>query len=151
MARANHIQPLLPHVGDARLLDSVVGHEVGWLEAGLVVRAGTAFSEADGSIMPWVGLEIMAQAVSAYATVSAGRDGDPRIGLLLGVRAYRCDLERFPPGARLLARVEESTRDEQHMAVFDCWLSEDGTVVAQGRLTVFEPDGIREYLAGHAP
>ena len=130
---------------------SVLGHEVGWLEAGLVVRAGTAFSEADGSLMPWVGVEIMAQAVSAFATASADRDGDPRIGLLLGVREYRCDVERFPPGARLVARVEESTRDEQRMAVFDCWLSEDGTVVAQGRLTVFEPDGIREYLAGPAP
>src|SRR5688500_16938722 len=140
MGLANHIQRLLPHVGDARLLDEVLGHEVGWLEAGLVVRAGTALSEADGSLMPWVVLEFIAQAVSAYGTVRAEHDGGPRIGLLLGVREYRCDVERFPPDARLVARVEESTRDEQRMAVFDCWLSEDGTVVAQGRLTVFEPD-----------
>ena len=151
MARAYDIQQLLPHADDARLLDVVLGHDARRLDAGLVVRAGTAFSEADGSLMPWVGVEIMSQSVSAFATASADRDGDPRIGLLLGVREYRCDVERFPPGARLVARVEESTRDEQRMAVFDCWLSEDGTVVAQGRLTVFEPDGIREYLAGPAP
>jgi predicted hotdog family 3-hydroxylacyl-ACP dehydratase len=146
------IDRLLPHAGNARLLDAVVLHEPGRLVAELTVRRGLAFSEADGSLLPWVGMEIMAQAVSAYATVSSNRAGEaPRIGLLLGVRDYRCDVGRFPEGAKLAAHVQESTRDERGMAVFDCWLYNESAVVAQGMLTAFEPDDVSDFLAQQAP
>ena len=146
------IATLLPHAGDARLLDALLSRKPGQLEAEFTVHAGTAFSEPDGSLMPWVGMEIMAQAVSAYATVVGDRPGEaPRIGLLLGARSYRCNVDRFAPGTRLVARVVESTRDGQGMAVFDCWLSDGGTVVADGMLTVFEPGDVRDFLQEPAP
>lgn len=145
------IATLVPHAGDSRLLDRLLSCGPAQLEAEMTVRGGSAFSEPDGSLMPWIGVEIMAQAVSAYATVCGDCQGEaPRIGLLLGVRSYRCEVERFAPGTRLIARVVESTRAGQGMGVFDCWVYDGDIVVAQGMLTVFEPDDVREYLAGPA-
>lgn len=146
------IATLVPHADDSRLLDRLLSLGTAQLEAEVTVRGDSAFSEPDGSLMPWIGLEIMAQAVSAYATLCGDRhDEAPRIGLLLGVRSYRCEVECFARGTRLIVRVIESTRDGQGMGVFDCWVSDGDTVVAQGMLTVFEPEDVREYLGDPTP
>lgn len=151
MAALAGIDNLLPHAGDARLLDRVVSHKPGELVAELTVRHGTAFSCPDGTMSPWVAAEIMAQTVSAYATASSGQSScSPRIGLLLGIRDFLCSAELFPIGAKLRARIVEATRDEHGMAVFDCWLYEQDTVVAQAILTAYEPLDVRDFLARRA-
>ncbi len=143
------IASLLPHAGSARLLDRLLRFGMGRLEAETVIREDTAFSEPDGTLMPWVGAELMAQAVSAFSAASRGDGaGPPRIGLLLGVRDYDCNLARFTPGMRVIVTVHEATRDDRGMGVFDCSLIENGCLVAKGTLTAFEPADVRPYLQG---
>jgi len=130
---------LVPHQGAALLLDRIESADAGMLTASLTVRPGTAFSNDDGSLAGWAGPEIMAQAVSAFSTLTSGREGGPAIGLLLGARDYRSRLNAFPAGTRLEVSVTESTRDQDGGGVFDCCIRLGAEIVADGRLTVFEP------------
>ena len=138
-AAARPLAELVPHEGAALLLDRIESADARSLTASLTVRPGTAFSHEDGSLAGWAGPEIMAQAVSAFSTLTSSRNGRPAVGLLLGARAYRSRLATFAAGARLEVDITESTRDEEGGGVFDCRIRIGVEVVADGRLTVFEP------------
>jgi predicted hotdog family 3-hydroxylacyl-ACP dehydratase len=138
---------LVPHRGEALLLEAIDEAGGDGLVASLVVRGQWSFSSGNGSLPAWTGPEIMAQAVSAFATLRKGPPYLPKPGLLLGVRKYRSSLTEFPRGARIAVSVRESTRDEAGSAVFDSLISVDGTPVAEGMLTVFEPADVFEALA----
>lgn len=145
------IETLLPHGTGSRLLDRVISVDPGQLVAEAYVGGGTIFAEPDGSLMAWHAAELMAQAVSAYSTATRQCGGAPRIGLLLGIRDLRCQLPAFPAGSRLEVRVRESTRDGQGMAVFDCDVTMEGSRVAAGTLTAFEPVDAHALLRDGAP
>jgi len=138
---------LVPHQGDALLLETIDAVRPDGLDASLHVRSHAPFARDDGALPAWMGPEIMAQAVSAFATWRQGPPYRPKPGLLLGVRRYASDLDAFEDGARLTVTVRESTRDESGIAVFDSVLSMNGTEVAQGMLTVFQPEHVLETLA----
>jgi len=138
---------LVPHQGDALLLESIDAVYPDGLDAGLRVRGGPPFARDAGALPAWIGPEIMAQAVSAFATWRRGLPYRPKPGLLLGVRRYVSGISEFERGARLTVSVRESTRDDSGIAVFDAVLSANGARVAEGMLTVFEPDDVLETLA----
>ena len=132
---------LVPHKGDAVLLDEIRSIDEHRLEAGLVVRPGTAFSDDAGCLSGWIGPEIMAQAIAALSGHrSRAASGQPAaIGLLLGVRSYETSVPEFCPGDVLTVEVIESSEDEEGRAVFDCRIHRAGLVLASGTLTVFQP------------
>lgn len=140
------VSELVPHRGEALLLDTIDAVRPDGLTASLVVRGQTSFAGEDGALPAWTGPEIMAQAISAFATCRRGSPYRPKPGLLLGVRRYRCGSVAFAPGAKITVTVRESTRDESGGAVFDSTLAADGRDVAEGMLTVFEPDDMLEAL-----
>lgn len=139
MSTENAAVPV-PHEFDALLIDEVTRVTPQGLEACLVVRPDTAFSDAAGNLPSWVGPEIMAQAVSALAgrrsLETSGRQAS--IGLLLGVRGYEAPGGDFHAGDMLRVAVEESS-EEAGWAVFDCAISRSGEILASGTLTVFQP------------
>lgn len=133
---------LLPHRHDAVLLDLITLADEHRLAASLVVRPGTAFSDASGNLPGWIGPEIMAEAISALSGFrSLNRRGRAAgIGLLLGVRGYTATAGEFRPGEQLDVEVVESSEDEEGRAVFDGIIRRGGQVVASGTLTVFQPE-----------
>lgn len=137
---------LVPHQGEALLLDRIESADAGGLVASLTVRTGSSFNLPNGALAGWAGPEIMAQAVSAFATLRAGRPWNAKPGLLLGLRAYRSETAEFPPGARLAVEVRESTRDAEGRGVFDCCIRMNEELLASGTLTVFQPDNAWEIL-----
>ena len=144
---------LIPHVGNAILLDEI--RETGQtdrLSASLTVRPGTAFSDTDESLPGWIGIEILAQAISAFATLRDGLpEGPPRIGLLLGVREYRCFRDRFPVGIRLDVEIVESMSDSEALGVFDGTLTSGGVVVAEGIVSACRLADPEAFLLGAQP
>jgi predicted hotdog family 3-hydroxylacyl-ACP dehydratase len=131
----------VPHRFDALLLDEVTRVATDALEARLVVRPDTAFSDESGNLPAWAGPEIMAQAISALAGHrSLERSGKPAaIGLLLGVRAYASPQGGFRCGDELRVSVTQSS-EEGGWAVFDCTISgAAGERLAGGTLTVLQP------------
>jgi predicted hotdog family 3-hydroxylacyl-ACP dehydratase len=137
---------LLPHADDAVLLEQAFNIRDDGLTASMTVRPGTAFSQPDGSLAPWAAPEIMAQAVSAFANLAKRRGAAPALGLLLGVRDFRVSSGPFPVGAQLQVEVTESTRDQDGHGVFNCRILREDAIVAEGKLTVFQPDDPRATL-----
>jgi predicted hotdog family 3-hydroxylacyl-ACP dehydratase len=132
---------VIPHQRDAVLLDAILHADEERVTASLTVRPGTAFSDENGNLPGWVGPEIMAQAVAAFAGCrSLRRRGETaEIGLLLGIRDYTSTVALFAGGEQLMVDGVRSSEDEQGRGVFDCRILRAGVVVAAGTLTVFEP------------
>ncbi len=145
------IAELLPHAGDMILLDGVECFDDDSVETVLQVRADGLLSVADGSLPAWVGVEIMAQSVAAFAGCHARQAGQPvELGFLLGTRSYQCNVEAFPAGADLRVRAHRSLQDDNGMGVFECHLDGPG-IHAEARLNVFRPPEVASYLQESAP
>ncbi|MBB6187039.1 hotdog family protein [Rhodanobacter sp. MP7CTX1] len=133
------IEELLPHAGEMILLDAVLEAEAERIVCRRRVSAGGLFNAVDGSLPAWVGVELMAQSIAAWAGCQAKREQRPvRLGFLLGTRHYRCDVEAFPAGSELLIEAVRNFHDEHGMAVFACRIDAPG-MHAEARLTVFSP------------
>ncbi|UTW09537.1 hotdog family protein [Pseudomonas benzenivorans] len=140
------IAELLPHAGDMILIDEVLSFDEDSVQTRLRVRPGGLFSQADGSLPAWVGVELMAQSVAAYAGCRARQAGNPvQLGFLLGTRSYQCNVERFPAGSELHIRALRSLQDDNGMGVFECHLDGPG-IHAEARLNVFCPPQVDSYL-----
>lgn len=139
------IAQLLPHAGDMILLDAVETFDADSVTTRLTVKPGL-LSQADGSLPAWVGIEIMAQSVAAYAGCQARLAGAPvELGFLLGTRRYHCNVETFPLGSELRIVARRSLQDDTGMGVFECHLDGDG-IQAEARLNVFRPPEVARYL-----
>ena len=66
---------LLPHAGDMILIEQVLAFDEEQIETRLSVKAGGLFNREDGSLPAWVGIELMAQSVAAYAGCRARLEG----------------------------------------------------------------------------
>lgn len=141
------IAELLPHAADMILIEQVLAFDEESIHTCLMVRPGGLFNQADGSLPAWVGVELMAQSVAAYAGCRARAQGLPvEIGFLLGTRKYQCEVEAFPAGCRLDIHARRSLEDESGMGVFECELIGPGILV-QARLNVYRPPHAEQYLA----
>jgi predicted hotdog family 3-hydroxylacyl-ACP dehydratase len=131
----------MSHGKNALLLDEILRVDASRLEARLVVRPGTSYSDSSGNLPAWVGPEVMAQAISALSGWRSlrARGHLPGIGLLLGIRSYAAAVGAFLCGEILDVEVIESSEDEEGMAVFDGRIRRSGEVLATGTLTVIQP------------
>lgn len=142
------ISELVPHQGPMCLLDRVIAAEGERLSAEVIVPAQGLFSHADG-VGAWVGIEYMAQAVAAWAGYQARQQsGEPRIGLLLGTRRYRCSVARFAPGQRLQVDIERGYQADNGLGQFACRITSEGQELASAQLTVFGPEDPTAFLRG---
>jgi len=145
------IADLLPHTGDMILLDSVLNAETDRIICGLKVRPDSPFSDADGSLPAWCGVELMAQAVAAWSGWTGKQEHRAvRLGFLLGTRHYRCNVDAFPAGSELAVEAFRSFHDDNGMAMFACRIDAEG-IHAEARLTVFSPPDSDAFLASLAP
>ncbi len=137
---------LIPHAGDMILIDQVLSFDDEQIHTRATVKPGGLFNRPDGSLPAWVGIELMAQSVAAYAGCHARRQGEPvALGFLLGTRKFECNVEHFPAGAELSIHGLRSLEDDNGMGVFECHLRGDG-FHASARLNVFRPPQAAAYL-----
>jgi predicted hotdog family 3-hydroxylacyl-ACP dehydratase len=129
----------VPHRGAMSLLASVERCDDQTIEVRVVVPAQGLFVEGDG-VPAWIGIEYMAQAVAAWSGARArAGGGSPRIGFLLGSRRYEATVSRFESGAELQVFAQCELMGGNGLGMFDCRITQDGRVLASGRLSVFEP------------
>ena len=140
------ITELVPHAGDAILLDEVLRFDADTLQASAIVRDAGPFHDDSGTLPNWMGLEFMAQAVAAWAGCQARTAGeDVALGFLLGTRRYECSVTHFTPGMTLIVDVERSLQDASGMGVFECRLSASQQVLATARLNVDRPKDPKDF------
>ena len=134
----------VPHRGALSLLETVEHCDDQGIVARVRVPSDGLFSDADG-VPAWVGIEYMAQAVAAWSGARArAGGGSPRIGYLLGSRRYEAAVPVFEVGAELRVLASCELTAENGLGMFDCRIEHGGRVVANGRLSVFEPPGNQE-------
>jgi len=136
---------LLPHAGNMILLDDLVACDDDTVQAQVIVKPGL-LSDENGNLPAFVGLELMAQAVAAWAGVRAKRAGMPvELGFLIGTRKYVCNVPVFPNGAELQIHGRCSLEDDSGLGVFECTLT-GADIHADARLNVFRPPQVDDYL-----
>jgi predicted hotdog family 3-hydroxylacyl-ACP dehydratase len=141
------IADLLPHSGDMILIDEVLEFGEEHVRTRVHVRPGGLFNRADGSLPAWVGIELMAQSVAAFAGCQGKLKDEPvQLGFLLGTRKFECNVEHFAVGSELLIHATRSLQDDSGMGVFECRLTGDG-INAVARLNVYCPPHAANYLA----
>ena len=137
---------LLPHAGDMILIDKIIRFDEEQIYTGLTVKPDGLFSLPDGSLPAWVGVELMAQSVAAFAGCHARRKGNPvELGFLLGTRKFECNVEAFPAGSELTVHGIRSLEDDNGMGVFECHINAPG-IHATARLNVYRPPQAAHYL-----
>ncbi|MFG3451743.1 3-hydroxylacyl-ACP dehydratase [Stutzerimonas stutzeri] len=145
------VAELLPHAGDMVLLDAVEVFDAESIETRLEVKPSGLLNLPDGSLPAWVGMEMMAQTVAAFAGCHARQAGLPvELGFLLGTRSFQCNVEHFPAGSLLRIRAIRSLQDDNGMGVFECHLDGPG-IHAEARLNVFRPPEVASYLQEPTP
>ena len=150
---------LLPHSGRMVLLDEVLSYDDNNLHAVCTVRPDCILLPDGANALPgWLGLEIMAQGVGAWAGAHALDAGRPvQLGFLLGTRKLHFACPEIPVGTVLDVQITLSWQDNAtNMGVFDCTLAcrtpppgrddpAPGTLLLSGALNVFSPTS-REAL-----
>ncbi len=145
------VAELLPHAGEMILLDAVESFDADSITTHLRVKSAGLLNLADGSLPAWVGIEIMAQTVAAFAGCQARQAGQPvELGFLLGTRRFQCNVEQFPAGSRLRIHALRSLQDDNGMGVFECHLDGPG-IHAEARLNVYRPPEVASYLQEPSP
>jgi len=134
-----HIEQLVPHRQPSLFLDEVAEAGEDHIACRATIRADSPFVE-NGGIDGVVLLEVMAQAVAAYAGLVARRQGaEPRVGFLIGCRDAGFSGERLAVGAEVV--VEARREWGQHeVGNFRCRVLRAGAVLAEAVLNVAYAD-----------
>ncbi|MDO4878725.1 MAG: thioester dehydrase [Neisseria sp.] len=113
---------LLPHSGRMVLIDRVTDYGADYVRVEAQVGADHILLHK-GALPCTAGMEIMAQAIGAFAGIRALTAGEAvRLGFLLGTRRLDVFADVIPVGTRLAAAAEVSIQDGGGMGVFDCEL-----------------------------
>lgn len=136
---ATRVESYIPQRGSMRLVDRILEvdehHAVAEVDVpfdGLFVR--------DGQVPGWIGIEYMAQTVSAWAGLRhRGKGTGPQPGLLLGSRRYEVHCAGFPSGKLLRVEARCEFIGSNGLGQFDCRILMDGEEVAVGRIAVLDP------------
>jgi len=147
---------LIPHAGDMILIDEVLSFDAEQIHTRTIVKPGGLFNRANGDMPAWIGVELMAQSVAAYAGCQARSRGEAvALGFLLGSRKFECNVEHFAAGSELTIHALRSLQDDNGMGVFECRLTapavEGPAIEAFARLNVYCPPEAANYLAEGAP
>jgi len=141
------IEALLPHRGTMLLLDRVIASDEQSIEAERTVPAGAWYSDEHGAMPAWIAIELMAQAIAAFANLHACARGEPpKRGLLLGSKQYRARAARIAAGERLRVTAQLSYRDDSGFAAYDCAIAGAGGELAAATLKVYEPPDFDAFI-----
>lgn len=129
---------LIPHGPAAVFLDRVLARTEIDIECEVVPGTRDGDYREDGVIPAEMGIEYMAQAVAAYAGLSASAERRREVGYIIAVRSLQIRTRGFQLGQALIVRA---TREwgESHLARFAASIERDGEILTSASLSVFRP------------
>lgn len=151
------ISDVLLHDGNMRLLDRIVDFDTEFALAEYTPKADTWYADSNGNMPAWIGIELMAQAISAHAgLLKHGSNAPPKQGALLGTRSYQANTPIFALNQPLMIQVSLVYRDISGLGAYDCiiydqhYTPNDNNHLAKATLKVFEPDNFQQFLQEHS-
>ena len=142
-----NIERLIPHRGPMRLIDRIVAAEEDAVTAETRIDHSCAFATADRRIPSYVGLEMMAQTISAYDGLRRfKRDLPPSVGFLLSCRSYFAR-EPYLAAGTVLTITGRMVLNDGDMASFDCIIRDENPGnFAEASLNVYNPADPEAFL-----
>ncbi|WP_370980100.1 hypothetical protein [Agaribacterium sp. ZY112] len=135
------IETLIPHEGGMVLIDKVLTYSSESIEVLITKQASSIVALESGEVPAWVGIEYMAQAVSAFAGLRALEKSTViKKGYLLGSNRYRAYCDTFPAADPLVVKANQSLLDESGVSIFDCQLLFGETVLAEAAIKAIQPE-----------
>ncbi|OSQ38549.1 hypothetical protein TMES_10625 [Thalassospira mesophila] len=136
---------LVPHAAPMLLIDRILDADDNNMTAEVTIQPGSLFCDQNHGVPGYVGIEYIAQTVSAYSGWRAqkakteDREAKPKIGYLLGTRKMTMTVDAFKPGDRLEILVENIFEDGE-MGVFEGTIRCHQRVIVSARVNVYQPD-----------
>jgi len=134
---------IVPHRGRMLLLNRVVGYnlEERIIETEYHITEDCLFYDPAAKGVPsWVGVEFIAQTISAFSGIRDREKGDPpKIGFILGISQVRTGFPFFKTGSILTIRARQIERLDS-LYVFNGEIFIKDKKAFEGRLTVVDVD-----------
>lgn len=137
------VADLIPHAGDAILIDRVIAHEGDTTRVSLVTGSRASLRRADGSVPAWLAIEYMAQAIAVHEGLLAWADGRSLpLGFLISATAIDFRIADFEAGTTLRVdsrRVRGGPRMgvlSHECAIFPAAGEVDADPIVAGRLSI---------------
>lgn len=146
MAFDGDISDIMPHDPPMVLLDRYMKSDKTSLVAEVDITVSSPFFEAGLGIPTYLGIEYIAQAISAFNGLAAfSEKSEIKPGFLLGSRNITLKIPHFPVGKTVCVSINVSFNDGE-MAVFDGEVSLEGDVIVQARINAFQPADPMAYI-----
>jgi predicted hotdog family 3-hydroxylacyl-ACP dehydratase len=144
----NNIGELVPHQAPMLLIDSVICWDDTGIDVLVKPEDSYLFADDQGAIPAYVGIEYMAQTISAFAGIEAKQNKEPIcLGFLLGTRQYEAEVTHFLPSQPLIVKVRQLLRDDTNLVLFDCAIYHAGNQLAKAEIKAIQPKDINEIVA----
>tara|TARA_R110001583_G_scaffold195458_1_gene373856 strand:- start:28915 stop:29379 length:465 start_codon:yes stop_codon:yes gene_type:complete len=148
VASSNPVFPpvatLVPHAAPMLLIDRILSANDDGMTAEVTIGLDSLFYHHETGVPGYVGIEYIAQTVSAYsgwrARKTSPENGEkPKIGYLLGTRKMTITSDGFQLGDRLEIAILNIFEDGE-MAVFDGTVCCNQQVIVSARVNVYQPN-----------
>jgi predicted hotdog family 3-hydroxylacyl-ACP dehydratase len=131
------------------LLDEVVQLSDDHIVTRLTVRADGLFDSL-GEVPAWVGLEYMAQTMSALNGHILLQQGKTvRLGFLAGTRGFVSHVPAFSCGDVLHVRAVRDLQTDAGLGSFSCrvelWMEDRRTILCEARVNAYAPENPGDY------
>ena len=142
------VEELIPHSPPMVLLDRILKYDNMSLVAEVFISPDSRFFEPSFEGVPaWVGIEYMAQAISALAGLRAREKHQAiKLGFLLGTRKLQLQHKVLHSGNCYHIYVKQLFWDESGLASFECEIRQQDEVCVAARINVFETDDVKQVV-----
>ena len=133
-------EPFMPHDAPMALIDEILSCDEHSITTRVTLHEHSLFLDAQQRINATIGIEYMAQSAAAWSGYNARNlRQEPPIGMLLGTRDYSSEVAYFHIGDVLTILAKCLMQSTEGMGSFDCHIEQQGKIVAQARLSVYQP------------
>jgi len=142
---------LLPHQAPMILIQKLIQVNESSVHCQVKIDANNLFFDGQLAAVPsWVGIEFLAQTISAWAGYHAYLENrTPPVGFLLGSRRYKTNCDVFAENM-LLDLYAEQLMENEGMSAFACRIECRGKELITAQVNVFvpPPEQLEKILKG---
>lgn len=140
MSNYPQIETLVPHADPMIFIDEAIDIADESIHCRVKISSKNLFFDHERKAIPsYVGIELMAQSISAWSGYHAYLSGLPSpVGFLLGSRRYKVSVEQFNENDTLDIYAVQ-VMENNGMAVFSGRIEHKGDEIAQCQLNVYVP------------
>ena len=137
----------IPHDGKMALIDEIIETGESYVICTVKPEKSSHFSDSEGRIPSWLGIEYMAQTIAAYAGWKDKQKGDEiQAGFLLGSRKLTLHTDFFEDKTIYIRADLVFQNDE--LGSFKCSITDGDNrkFLAEANVNVFQPEDFRKFI-----